>query len=310
MRQTIDINNKALILLYHGVTSAYYNDIKNYSGKHIHKDIFAKQMKILTTKCTPVSLRELSEMLTQKQKIPQRTVAVTFDDCFQNTYYNAMPVLKQYKIPATFFITTGYVGTNRIIWTDILEMIIADLKEKFIDFDFLDFSKQYPTETNKNKIKALLDIKSILKSIDENKKQNIMKCLVDQHKFQPSNTTTDLYSNLKWHQLKEMDSDKLFEIGGHTVNHVILSYVDLDIAKKEITDSKTILEKNLNHPVDLFSYPEGQKDHYNDNIIKILKENNFLCSPSAIWGDNAPGADLFHLKRIMAGFNHIDFPYP
>ena len=309
MKKKIDIHNNALILLYHGVTSNSYNDIKNYSGKHLHINNFSKQMKILSSSCNTVSLRKLSEMLTNRKKLPYRTVAVTFDDCFQNIYHNALPVLKKYKIPATFFINTGYIGTDRIIWTDILELIIADYKEERINFNFIDFSKDYNTATNEQKIKTLLDIKSIIKSIDENKKQKIMKYFSNHHQLKLSKTTTDLYLNLNWNHIKEIDSDDLFEIGAHTVNHIILSYVDLETAKKEIINSKKMIEQNLRKTVDLFSYPEGQENHYNDDIIQILKEQNFLCSPSAIWGDNEPGADLFHLKRIMVGFNNIIFPY-
>jgi len=309
MLKKIDIKKNAIILLYHGVTASYYSDIKNYSGKHIHKDVFEEQMNILAAKCNPVSLRVLSKMLVNGKEIPQRTVAVTFDDCFQNLYHNAYPVLKRYNIPATFFITAGYVETNRIIWADILEMKIADCKEKVMDFDFLDYTKKYIIETKQDKISALLDIKSYLKNIDDEKKQKIMELFNENFKNSELNSNTDLYLNLNWDQLKEMDCNSLFEIGAHTVNHVILSFVDIKNAKKEIIDSKIILENKLEHPIDLFSYPEGQENHYNDEIIQILKDNEFICSPSAIWGDNSLGADPFHLKRIMVGFNNIEFPY-
>ena len=305
----IDINKNAIILLYHGVTSANYNDIKNYSGKHIHKDVFEEQMNILATKCNPVSLRTLSEILVSRKEVPKRTVAVTFDDCFQNLYHNAFPLLKQYNIPATFFITAGYVETNRIIWADILEMKIAACKKTIMEFDFIDFSKKYPIETNDEKVNALLDIKSYLKNIDDEKKQTIMNSFTEKFQFSEPDSDIDLYKNLKWNQLIEMDCNKLFEIGAHTVNHVILTYVDLKKAQKEIIDSKKVLEKQLKHTIDLFSYPEGQKNHYNDEIIQILKNNGFICSPSAIWGDNLSGDDPFHLKRIMVGFSNIEFPY-
>jgi peptidoglycan/xylan/chitin deacetylase (PgdA/CDA1 family) len=39
-------------------------------------------------------------------------VAVTFDDGFQSVLYNAVPVLRDRKIPATIFVTTGYLGKH------------------------------------------------------------------------------------------------------------------------------------------------------------------------------------------------------
>jgi len=309
MLTEIDLYNNAIILLYHGVTSSYYTDIKNYSGKHIHQEIFEKQMKLLSTKCYPVSLRSLVYMLSTQNKLPERTVAVTFDDCFQNLYLNAYPILHKYNIPATFFVTAGYVDTDRIIWADILEKVIASSQDNQIQIDFLENSKIFPITSKIEKIKALTEIKSYLKQINEITKKDFMDLFVNKFYVPRTEPETDLYYNLTWDQLREMDSHSLFEVGSHTVNHVILSYVDIQTARMEIIESKKIFEHHLNHSIDLFSYPEGQENHFNEDIIQILKEYNFICSPSAIWGDNSPGDDPFHLKRIMVGFNDIVFPY-
>ena len=57
-----------------------------------------------------------------------------------------------------------------------------------------------------------------------------------------------------------------------------------------------------------YSYPEGQSDHYNDDVINILRDNGVKCCPSAVHGINSEEDDLFHLKRIMVGFGEIEFP--
>jgi peptidoglycan/xylan/chitin deacetylase (PgdA/CDA1 family) len=38
---------------------------------------------------------------------------ITFDDGYRDNYINAVPLLKQAGLPATFFVATGYVGTRR-----------------------------------------------------------------------------------------------------------------------------------------------------------------------------------------------------
>ena len=61
--------------------------------------------------------------------------------------------------------------------------------------------------------------------------------------------------------------------------------------------------------VEHFSYPEGQEHHFNNEVIAALKKENIICSPSAVYGYNDFSEDLFHLKRIMVGFDGAVFPH-
>ncbi len=81
----IDYSN-AIILLYHGVTSQKCQGIRNFSGKHIAQDEFDRQIRYISKDCNPVSLRELVRLLRQDQPLPEKTVAITFDDSFKNVF--------------------------------------------------------------------------------------------------------------------------------------------------------------------------------------------------------------------------------
>lgn len=100
---------------------------------------------------------------------------------------------------------------------------------------------------------------------------------------------------LDWAQIKEMHNSGLIDFQSHTVSHQRFNKMKLDEIEKEIIDSKKIIEENLNKKCEFFAYPRGW---YNDEIIKILKENGFRASRTVETGKINQGDDMFKLKRI------------
>lgn len=54
------------------------------------------------------------------------SLVITFDDGYRDNYTAAMPVLLQYRLPATFFIATDFIGTDRIPWWDAELGIVSE----------------------------------------------------------------------------------------------------------------------------------------------------------------------------------------
>ena len=106
-----------------------------------------------------------------------------------------------------------------------------------------------------------------------------------------------------------MNNNKLFTIGGHSVNHNILSLINSKDLEFQISSCINKLSSELETKIEHFSYPEGQIHHFNSEVIEVLKKNGIKCCPTAIHGYNDFSEDLFNLKRVMVGFEKIDFPH-
>lgn len=108
------------ILMYHAVSST------RGSTMHVSPSNFSNQMKFLKDKGFKViSLDELVENIQKGKTFLPRTVAITFDDGYEDNYLNAFPVLEKYKMPATIFIITDYVDISKgyLKWDQVLLMM-------------------------------------------------------------------------------------------------------------------------------------------------------------------------------------------
>jgi peptidoglycan/xylan/chitin deacetylase (PgdA/CDA1 family) len=73
--------------------------------------LFAEQMAWLAEHdYTPLTMSELAACLSNQQDCPSRPVAITFDDGYPDQLENAVPILRRYGFPATFYIVPGLVG--------------------------------------------------------------------------------------------------------------------------------------------------------------------------------------------------------
>lgn len=103
-----------------------YHKIDNNSAASrlsVSPESFKAQMRFLKNQhYNVVKLEDLARII-KKDKIPSKTIAITFDDGYENNYTSAFPVLKQLGLDATIFIIPALVGREGYLtWSQILEM--------------------------------------------------------------------------------------------------------------------------------------------------------------------------------------------
>jgi len=295
------------ILLYHGVTDKACPGIENYSGKHIGAKEFSRQMRDIRDKCTVLSMNDIVEIKTKGLRYPPNAVAVSFDDGFENNYTTAVPILEELGIPCVFYIASGIVGTEEMFWVDEIEDCL-NLTQSTQVRVHLNTDVTLPLGNDAQKIQAAETVKAYCKRQLAERKNKVVAELRDATGVTPSVHHADNYRKLTWNQLKEMWESPLFTIGGHSLHHNILSQLSAAGLNHEVTKSLALLKKKLGSDIRHYSYPEGQKNHYNKKVIDQLKQCGIVCSPSAISGVNDETTDLFHFRRVMVGF--MDMPFP
>jgi peptidoglycan/xylan/chitin deacetylase (PgdA/CDA1 family) len=98
------------ILCYHGVSLLDEHEWR--PSLYVSPDHFRRHLKLLARAgCTVLPLGDALARLRQ-HKLPERAVAITFDDGFQDFHTHALPVLEEFGYPATVYLTTYYCRKN------------------------------------------------------------------------------------------------------------------------------------------------------------------------------------------------------
>ena len=102
---------------------------------------------------------------------------------------------------------------------------------------------------------------------------------------------------MSWDDVRAL-SERGFEVGAHTMNHVDLGVLQGDDAVREIVGSRRRLAQELGAETPLFSYPFGRADQITPGNRAAVRDAGFSCCLSAYGGTVRSQGDPFDLKRI------------
>ncbi len=117
-------NDYIPVLMYHD----FKEDItEEQESAVVHPGLFEEQLKtLLENGYTPINFNDLNLYMNDKAGLPLKPIIITADDGYLSNYEIAFPILKKYNIPATFFVTTRYVGVDtsspHFTWEQAKEM--------------------------------------------------------------------------------------------------------------------------------------------------------------------------------------------
>jgi peptidoglycan/xylan/chitin deacetylase (PgdA/CDA1 family) len=98
----------ANILLFHRVNHLMSDSLTTTA------DLFETLMKRIRRSFKPAPLQTIIETIKNQKPLDPKTVIITFDDDYRDIFDNALPILLKYNIPATFFITSAYINSDKI----------------------------------------------------------------------------------------------------------------------------------------------------------------------------------------------------
>jgi peptidoglycan/xylan/chitin deacetylase (PgdA/CDA1 family) len=96
----------ARILCYHSICD------EPTSTFAVSTQDFARQMEFLTAQYSLTTVDQIAARLREGRPPLSRSVAVTIDDGYEDAYTYAYPILKEFEIPATLFLSVRFIGMS------------------------------------------------------------------------------------------------------------------------------------------------------------------------------------------------------
>jgi peptidoglycan/xylan/chitin deacetylase (PgdA/CDA1 family) len=274
------------ILIFHRVLAK--ND--PLRPDEIDEVAFDKLMGFISESFNVLPLVEANKRL-ELGRLPSRSVCITFDDGYADNYYVALPILMRWKLPATFFIASGYLDGG-CMWNDAVIELLRVVPFKRLNLKNIGLS-DYSLTSLTERLVAAHKLINTLKYHPQAKKEEIIRRMMDVVKAVLPNELMMTSS-----QVRELHSAGM-DIGGHTTNHPILSQEYDDVARREIFGGKEELESIINGKIRVFAYPNGIPGRdYKLEHVKMCKGAGFEGAVTTSWGVATLGNDPFQLPRF------------
>jgi len=249
-----------------------------------------------------ISLDDFLEIHRSNAAIPDNAVVLTFDDGYRSNYTEVYPILKKYKIPATIFLTVNMIDTRKVFWWSKVRFAITNTKRQFVQMD----ARRWKLNTSGNRERTIQELCKLLKGMPEQPRNHRVDELITSLDIKVDDS--ELPQMLTWEQVKEM-SDNGITFGAHTLNHPVLTRISLEDARKEIAESKRVLEEKIQKPVKYFAYPSGTEADFNEDIKNIVRDSGYTCALTFMGGYNDQNSDIFALGRMALYMNKPDLAF-
>jgi peptidoglycan/xylan/chitin deacetylase (PgdA/CDA1 family) len=274
------------ILIYHRVRP----QIDPLHPFEVDRARFDWQMGLLARAFNVLPLEQAVQRLVAGT-LPPRAVCVTFDDGYLDNHDVALPVLSAWRIPATFFVSTGYLDGG-YMWNDVVLEIVEQAVSPALDLTPLGLGT-HPigdVAARRRVGRFLLDQ---LKPLEPEKRLRTTERLLEVTGTSPPRNIMMCPEHVR------ALANAGMTIGAHTVSHPVLSRVTLEAARQEIARGRERLEEIIGKRVSLFAYPHGRPGNdYRREHVDLVRDLGFEAAVSTAWGVATRATSRFELPRF------------
>jgi peptidoglycan/xylan/chitin deacetylase (PgdA/CDA1 family) len=283
----------AIVLMYHSVARDEVADFIDPSNR-VPSDLFERQMAFLAGQRTVVPLSAALDAIAAGRTLRAGTVCITFDDGYLDNLTVAAPILAKYRLPATLFLATGYVERAESQWADELHRMFRARSADQLCLPSLG-GEVLQLATAAGRRAAYRIIHPRLLEATRAERSSLLADI--EQAVAPTGPRPRLTMN--WDEARELCRRfPLFEIGGHTREHIDLSTHRAGLARAEIDACAADLRRELGIEPRHFSFPYGRWCEGSRQLVRASGWQSAVGANQRIRLDGY--SDRFAIGRVEA----------
>jgi peptidoglycan/xylan/chitin deacetylase (PgdA/CDA1 family) len=261
-------------------------------GMIVTPETFRQHIGWLRPEFELIHLGEWVQRARQGKPLPPKACAITFDDGWRDNYEFAFPILEETGIPATVFAVSHMIGTEEVFWPNRLARILGAPEFHVTQSQALEWLRKLvpPTLTpplDRDQRSAVISAAKVLPDHEISERLDRIEREIP---LAPSAGR----SLLDWDELRAMTQSGLVEVGSHTCHHARLNdSMSAEQTTHEILDSQRLLQEQLDCPIRLFCYPNGDVTARGLDLVR----KHYDGAVTTRLGLNTPDTSLYQLMR-------------
>jgi peptidoglycan/xylan/chitin deacetylase (PgdA/CDA1 family) len=288
----------AAVLTFHRLVEMDTDILCKGPTVHTPVMVFEALIRRLTRYYRVASLGEIVSHLASGEPFESDTLAIVFDDGYEDNFRLGLPILKRYKVPATIFLATGFIDNKEPLWLDRVELALRRTRCEQLDtaeFTNATPALRLPLATRRERERANFLVGELLKGLDASA---IMDAVARLERHLGVSGIRGERTMLTWKEVRALAQSGL-DIGSHGSSHVIMTRMPIAEAAAELNESKRRIEAELQQPVRHFAYPNGREQDFNEALRQECRALGYHSVSTCVYGLNRSGVDTpYHIRRI------------
>jgi peptidoglycan/xylan/chitin deacetylase (PgdA/CDA1 family) len=293
------------VVTYHGVVPPGYEvEDADQDGALVSIEQFRLQLRLLKSRYHVVSPAEVLAWVEEGRELPRRSVLLTCDDGLLNTLTEMAPVLRDEKLSCLFFVLSASAEPgSRRLWYDELYFLLLAAPNGVFSFEMLGMTIELKERRQRRRVWG--DLSKKLSAFDPLERAQFAAVARAQFGlasgwdtgFGSGEAQRRRFSLLGLNELRQL-VDQGMCVGSHTISHPVLSQQSPELAWKEISESKRILENALGTRVWALAYPYGDPTSATSREWDMAKQAGYVCAFMNVGGGFGAALPRFALPRV------------